>query len=279
MPDWLRTAVALVPVGACVGFVGSLIGVGGGFFVVPFLLVFGTAFFPEAFTPQQATAASLGTVLLSALSATSANARRRRVDWRTGAVMALGTIPGAWLGRVVELADRSFAVLFAVLLSSTAVYIGFVKLRPGRGVVRGTPREVVDSDGQAHRYEANLAWGFGASMGVGFIASLFGVGGGLLLVPFMVIVFGAPTLVATATAQFIFVFTSAAGLAIAVARGQMSEAGGTAILTIGPGVVLGAQAGVAIAKKVREGVIRRMIALVLVGVALLMVLRTLNQSA
>lgn len=275
MPDPVSLILVLVPVGVCVGLVGSLIGVGGGFFVVPFLIVFGKSLFPGSFTPQTATAASLGTVLLSALSATAGNARRKRIDYRTGAAMAVGTLPGAWLGRelIAGLTPRAFAFSFAALLSATAVYIAFVKLRKGEGLARGTPREIVDSDGQHHRYQANLTLGFAASLVVGFVASLFGVGGGLLLVPFMVIVFGAPTIVATSIAQFIFIFTSAAGLAVAVAYGQMSPQGTAAILTLGPGVVVGAQIGVAIAKRIRERLIRLMIAAALLSVATLMMLQ------
>ena len=173
----MRAAV-LVPIGVSVGLIGSLIGVGGGFFVVPFLVLTGASLFPERFASQEATAASLGIVLLSALSATSANVRRRRIDYRTGIVMALGTLPGAWFGRVLELPERLFSMLFAGFLLLTAVYVGWVRLKHGKGLARGTPREIVDSDGQTHRYQANLVVGFLASMVVGLVSSLFGVGGG-----------------------------------------------------------------------------------------------------
>ena len=275
MTEPLIRAAVLVPLGACVGLIGSLIGVGGGFFVVPFLVLMGAAFFPEGFTAQQATAASLGIVLLSVLSATSANVRRRRIDYRTGLVMALGTLPGAWLGRALDLPDRLFAFLFSGFLFLTAVYIGFVRLKRGKGLARGAPRKIVDSDGQTHRYEANLALGILASMVVGLVASLFGVGGGLLLVPFGVVVFGMPTIVATATAQFIFVFTAAAGLLESVRRDQVTDAGFQVILLMGVGVIVGAQLGVAAAKHVRERLVRGMIAAVLLSVAVLMAINTL----
>ena len=211
----------------------------------------------------------------AALSATMGNVRRKRIDYRTGVAMACGTLPGAWLGREIigRLDAQTFGIAFATLLVGTAVYIALVKLTPGKGWARGGPREIVDSDGQVHKYEVNLLLGFGAALGVGVIASLFGVGGGLILVPFMVVAFGAPTIVATSTAQFIFIFTSGAGLIVAIAYGQLTTQGSLVISTMGPGVVIGAQIGVAIAKRIRPRLVRLMIAAVLLTVAVLIILR------
>ena len=260
----------LIPVGVAVGLLGSLIGVGGGFFVVPFLMLA-----MEGFTKETATASSLGIVLLSALSATLANAKRRRIDWSLGGVLAAGTLPGAWLGRelIGRLADRTFSVAFAVLLLAVALYLATVRLKPGRGILRGRPRELVDREGQVHRYEVHFSAGLLVSLGVGLISSLFGIGGGLILVPFLVIVFGAPMIVATATAQFVFVWTAALGLGEAARRGQLTEPGLVVLAAMGAGVVLGAQFGVALGKRVPERVVKLLLALVIVGVAGLMLLR------
>lgn len=257
----------LVPTGLAVGLVGSLIGVGGGFFVVPFLMAF------WRFDPRAATAASLVVVLLSALSGTAANSRKRRIDFRTGAALAAGTIPGAWAGRrlIEHLSVRTFSVVFATFLVLVALSLVLVKLKEGKGLLRGKAREITDSDGTVHRYAANLPAGFAASLVVGVVSSLFGVGGGLLLVPFMVTVYGAPILVATATAQFTFIFTSAAG--VASSAGQFATGSAPVVALLGAGVVAGAQAGVAIAKKVRPGLVRGMIAAVIAAVAVLMFLK------
>jgi len=273
MPETLFLAAVLVPVGFGVGLVGSLLGVGGGFFVVPFLL--SAPLLPgHPFTPSEATAASLGVILLNGISATGANARRRRIDYREGLVLALGTVPGAWAGRdlVGRLRSAEFSACFAALLLLVAAYVVFVRFREGRGKVRGVPREIVDSEGQAHRYEVNFTLSFLVGLAVGGIASLFGVGGGLFLVPFLVVACGMPTLVATATSQFTFLFTASAGLLESVRRGHLTGAGLGVLLFMGAGVALGAQAGVAAAKRVRPGLVRLMLAAVLVTVAALMAL-------
>src|SRR5437667_115847 len=111
----------LFPMGVLVGLIGSLMGVGGGFLVVP-LLIRGMNFAPEA-----ATAASLGIVFLSALSGTFANARRKRIDYRTGIILAVATLPGAWLGRVMirAISPQAFAYSFGGLLIGVALYVFF----------------------------------------------------------------------------------------------------------------------------------------------------------
>lgn len=270
MPDLLRQALVLVPVGVAVGFAGSLIGVGGGFFVVPFILVF-----LPGFTPETATAASLGIVFLSAVSATAGNAPRRRIDYRTGLVLAAGTLPGAWAGREVigRLTARQFSVAFGLLLIAIALYLVLVRLKSGRGLMRGTPREHADAEGQVHRYEVNAAAGFAWALVVGVVSSLFGVGGGLLLVPFLVVAYGMPAILSTSTAQFTFLFAALLGFAEAARRGQVTRAGLEVLGTLGLGVVVGAQVGVAVAGRVGERVIRLAISAVLVGVGALLLLR------
>jgi uncharacterized membrane protein YfcA len=261
----------LVPIGAVVGLVGSLIGVGGGFFVVPFLL-----YFAEGFTPRTATATSLGVVLLSALSATVANARRGRIDVSTGAVIAVGSLPGAWAGRMLigRITDRTFTLSFSGLRVAVALYLLLVRLKPGQGILRGRPRELADREGQVHRYETNLPVGLLAAAGVGVVSSLFGVGGGLVLVPFLVAGYGMPMLVATATAQFAFLFTAAGGLAAEALGPEGFPTHGLAtMILLGIGVVAGAQAGVAAARRVRERLVRACLAAVILAVAAMMALR------
>ena len=112
-------------------------------------------------------------------------------------------------------------------------------------------------------------------MFVGLVSSLFGVGGGLLLVPFGVVIFGMPTLLAASMAQFIFIFTSGLGLVESVRRGQVPVEGFQVILMMGLGVIAGAQIGVAVAKRVRERLVRGILAAVLVSVAAVMVVNSL----
>ena len=189
--------------------------------------------------------------------------------------MAAGTLPGAWVGRelIGRLTERQFSVAFGTLLIGIALYLVFVRLQPGRGLVRGRPREHPDSEGQRHRYEVNAPAGFAWALVVGLVSSLFGVGGGLLLVPFLVVAYGMPTILSTSTAQFTFLFAALLGFVEAARRGQVTRPGLEVLATLGLGVVVGAQVGVAVARRVRDRVIRLAISAVLVGVGVLLLLR------
>jgi uncharacterized membrane protein YfcA len=267
--ELLLKAALFIPVGLGVGLVGSMVGVGGGFFIVPFLLL------TQGFGQKEATAASLGIVFLGALSGTVANGRRRRIDYPLCLVLAAGTLPGALLGRwlIQVFSDRAFSLTFGALLLSMAVYLQRVRLGSRKALLPGRPRQIVDSDREAHPFQAHLGVGFAVCLAIGVISSLFGIGGGIILVPFLVIGFGMSPVTATAQAQLVFVFGAAAGVAGAIAGRQMTPEGWRAILLLGLGVVAGAQGGVAAAKKLPERVFRLMLSLILVGVATIMFLK------
>ena len=82
----------LIPLGFMVGAYGTLIGAGGGFVLVPFLLIL----YPHE-TAETITAISLAVVFFNALSGSIAYARMRRIEYRSGLIFSAATIPGAIL--------------------------------------------------------------------------------------------------------------------------------------------------------------------------------------
>ena len=92
------TAVELVAIGFGVGAFGTLIGAGGGFILTPILLLL----YPHD-SPQTITAISLAVVFFNALSGSTAYARQRRIDYRSGVVFAVATLPGAVGGALYSL--------------------------------------------------------------------------------------------------------------------------------------------------------------------------------
>src|SRR5438094_763257 len=103
----------LIPLGFAVGAYGTLIGAGGGFLLVPALLLL----FPTA-RPTTITSISLAVVFFNAVSGSIAYARDRRIDYRTGLIFAAATVPGAVLGAIaVGYVPRAlFDGLFGLLL-------------------------------------------------------------------------------------------------------------------------------------------------------------------
>jgi uncharacterized membrane protein YfcA len=83
----------LIPLGLFAGAYGALIGAGGGFILVPVLLIL----FPNE-APEIVTSISLMVVFLNALSGTIAYARSNRIDYKIGMIFSLATMPGAVLG-------------------------------------------------------------------------------------------------------------------------------------------------------------------------------------
>src|SRR5438132_266567 len=85
----------LIALGIGVGCVGTLIGAGGGFILVPILLLAYPAENPDAFT-----AVSLAVVFLNAASGSVAYSRMGRIDYRSAFWFCLATLPGAVLGAI-----------------------------------------------------------------------------------------------------------------------------------------------------------------------------------
>src|SRR3989338_7951957 len=104
--------VLLALLGVVLGAFGTLVGVGGGFLLVPILL-----FVYPAMSPQSIKAVSLLVVLTIAASGTVAYGRQRRIDFLTGLVFAAATFPGAVAGAVIVgyIPRRTFSLVFALI--------------------------------------------------------------------------------------------------------------------------------------------------------------------
>ncbi len=139
--DWIAV-IGFVLFGLVVGAYGTLIGAGGGFVIVPVLLLF--LHWPH----DQAVGTSLLVVAANAASGSWAYWRQRRIDRRTGWPFALATLPGAVVGSFVVdwLSRRLFNVIFGVLLVAVSLYLMWRPEKPsgagpstGRSARRGWP--------------------------------------------------------------------------------------------------------------------------------------------
>ncbi len=248
--------------GLGIGALGTLIGAGGGWMIVPLLLLgFG-------FTPQQAVGTSLVVVFLNALSGSIAYMRQRRVLYAMGVAFAVATIPGALLGAwlVQYLSSDLFSVLFGGLLFLVALFLyrGQEFLLGGRRMTGTTPE-----DWQSIR-SPMMRFGILVSFLVGIVSSLFGVGGGIIHVPFLILVLGLPAHTATATSQFVLTITSLAGSLVFLRQGQIHM---TAAASMGVGVLIGAQGGAWFSTRLAGELIRRILAATVAIFAIRMMLR------
>jgi uncharacterized protein len=264
-------AVGLCALGFAVGVFGTLVGAGGGFILTPVLLLL----YPHS-TPDLITGISLIVVFFNAGSGTLAYTRQRRVDFRSGIVFALCTLPGSVAGVLVadKVSRPGFDVMMGVVLTLLAVWLARGREEPGEGHIgTGSPRTITDRDGNVYRYRANVKLGAAFSVGVGFVSSFLGIGGGVVHVPLLVAVLGFPTHVATATSHFVLAIMALVATITHVLAGTFAHGAGlrrAALLSLG--VVAGAQIGAWLSQKLSGELIQRLLAIGLLALGVRLVL-------
>jgi uncharacterized protein len=263
--------VWLIPLGFAVGACGTLIGAGGGFLLMPILLLA----YPSD-SPDLLTAISLAVVFFNALSGSVAYGRQRRIDYRSGLLMSASALPGAVLGALVtgRLPRQGFDLVLGGLLVLVAVFLlgrPHPRARRAADPGRGGGAAFLDPSAAQRSGTYNPALALALSFGVGFISSLVGVGGGIIHVPAMVHLLGFPVHVATATSHFILVLTALVGTGVHMAQSDLS-AGATRLAALSVGAVFGAQLGARLSTRIHGPWILRglAVALGLVGIRVLL---------
>ncbi len=182
----------LIPLGFAAGIIGSMIGLGGGFVIVPALTFAG-------FSPTLAASDSLFAAFCNAVASTLSYARQKRIVYSLGLKLALLSIPGTVLGAYLsdEISVSTFKILFGIVLIASSVYIY-------------SRRKMESKEYNLSKQIMMLA--IGASFSAGIISSLFGIGGGTVFVPLMVVAIGLSMKLAAPTSQFILMFAAASGM-------------------------------------------------------------------
>jgi uncharacterized membrane protein YfcA len=264
----LLELVLLALLGCAVGAYGTVIGAGGGFVLVPLLLFI----FPD-YGPEKVTAISLAVVWANATSGSIAYARQRRIDYVTGVLFALSSIPGVVAGALVVhfVPERAFSLMFGTLLLGIVVVL---LLRPQANTIREPlvergllVRTIVTGDGVTYRYAYRIWQAVALSLAVGFASSLFGIGGGVIHVPAMIMLFRIPVPYAVATSHFILACMALGGTIVHLANGTLSGRALRQAVALGVGAVVGAQAGAALSHRLSGQVVLRLLAFALVALA------------
>jgi uncharacterized membrane protein YfcA len=241
----------LVLLGLAIGTYGTIVGAGGGFVLVPALLIL----YPDL-APEEVTAISLGVVFLSAASGTVSYARQRRIDYKTGLIFAAASAPGVVAGALLVqfVPERLFTGLFGVMLLGVAAVslwgrpLAIREPLRGRGIIR---RSVMNADGKRYVYAYKIWQGVTLSLGIGVISSLFGIGGGVIHVPAMIILLHIPVHFAVATSLFVLVFMSGGASVIHLATGSLGGAEAAKVAALALGAVPGAQLGTYLAQRIK----------------------------
>jgi len=261
--------------GIIVGILGALLGIGGGIFFIPFLvLIFHIPM-------HQAIGTSIVTVIATSSAVASINVGRGWSNIRLGMTLELATTIGAIFGGVT--ANLISGATLAKIFSIIAVVIGFLMLRKVETHEHAKPiREEEDlgklggsfydaAEGKEIRYRVKKPGiGLVASFIAGNISGLLGIGGGVIKVPAMNLWCNVPIKAATATSNFMIGVTAVASAFIYFAAGQI-EPRITAAAAIG--VLLGSRIGLMIGDRLHSRWITTVFALLLFGLAVEMFLR------
>ncbi|MCL2626998.1 MAG: sulfite exporter TauE/SafE family protein [Cystobacterineae bacterium] len=167
MSEWLLPFFSYMGLGALVGLMAGMLGIGGGFIIVPsLLLLFGMQGVGRDMATQMAVATSLATILATSVSSAHAHHRRGSVSWplfaRSSPSLFLGSLGGAWLASFLP--GSAVRMVFALFAMAMSFQMGF-----------GRPPQ------QARALPGGLMLALGGSL-IGLLSGLVGIGGGSLLV-------------------------------------------------------------------------------------------------
>ncbi len=268
----LVTLLLLLLGGGIAGTIGAMLGLGGGIFLVPFLvLAFGLPM-------HQAVATSILAVIATSSAGAAMNIERRIVNLRLGMVLEISTVAGAILGGLTAnvLSGQALSRIFASLLLVVA-FVMVWRIRNhqdhhtpvGEGSFPASFKD--ESSGEVLSYSARRVPIVSLiALVAGNISGLLGVGGGIFKVPAMTMISGVPMKAATATSNFMIGVTAAASAFIYFSHGHLNP------LIVSPavlGVLVGSFLGIKINRRIKGSLLTWIFAAVLLMVSIRMFTR------
>ena len=269
----------LVMLGALVGFVSGLFGIGGGFLMAPVLVFLGIP-------PTVAVASQASHVVASSTSGVIRYSGQGAVDYRMGGIMAAGGALGAVLGvelfrylRLLGQADLVVALSYLIFLGSIGSMMLYESLTQILHRVRGETPERKERRRPMWLYGLPFRMRFprsglyisaippfGLGVFAGVLSAIMGVGGGFILVPAMLYVLRMKASVVVGTSLFQIIITTAITTVLQAGRNQTVDIVLSTILLLGG--VVGAQFGAKLSGRFRAEEMRAALGLIvlLVGI-------------
>lgn len=268
----LGTAVAIAVAGSVAGALGALLGLGGGVFLVPFLVI-------GLHLPMpQAVGISLTTVIATSSAVSGDRAGRQLINLRLGTLLEVATAAGGLTGSLTAalLSTRTLTLLFSAVTGGIA-FVSLARLNQrnvlphdtdpgpwgGRFVDEQSARDV---SYRVRRVPLAMAGSFVA----GNMSSLLGIGGGVIKVPMLNAWCGVPMRVATATSAFMIGVTAASGAIVYYGQGLIVPGLAAAAVI---GVRLGSTAGLRAGERLPVRALKVAMVIVLFVMSALMLTR------
>jgi uncharacterized membrane protein YfcA len=266
----------ILGMGAAVGFLSGMFGVGGGFLITPLLIFYNVP-------PAIAVATGANQVVASSVSGAITHFRRGTIDLKLGTVLLVGGLFGATLGiwifsvlRTLGQLDLVISLLYVVLLTSVGSLMMWESINAIRRARRNeAPKVTRGQHNWVHRLPIKMrfkksriylsvipvaALGFG----VGILTSVMGVGGGFIMVPAMIYLLRIPTSVVVGTSLFQIIFVSTYSTVVQAITNQSVDIVLAFILMLSG--VVAAQYGVRVGQKLKAEQLRALLAIMILAV-------------
>ena len=267
----------LLGIGAGIGVLSGVFGVGGGFLLTPLLILIGVP-------PAVAVASSANQLIGASVSGVVAHWRRGNVDFKMGIILLVGGLAGSVLGvslftllkRLGQI-ELTISLLYVLLLGTLGALMAWESVgslvrqrRPGfprrklhrHNWLHGLPLKIRFRHSKLY-ISALLPSGIGFLIGV--LGAVLGIGGGFVMVPAMIYMIGMPTATVPGTSLFQIIFVASSVTFLQAYVNHTVDAVLALLLLVGG--VLGAQIGALLGTKLRGDQLRLLLALLVLAVA------------
>lgn len=210
--EFLVYIIILIITGLFVGFLSGLLGVGGGFIMVPvqFFLLTSMGVDPTI-SIRVAFGTSLAVILPTALSGAIGHSHKGYVMYRPALLMGIAGFTGAVTGAIISshAPETILRFLFGFLAIGAALWM--LTSNPSSDKLKTEKNEI--------KFYSYIFWGFL----VGISSGLLGIGGGILIVPILIILMGFGAHKAVGTSSAVIIFTAVGGILTYIFTGMNTQ--------------------------------------------------------
>ncbi|KAA0699436.1 sulfite exporter TauE/SafE family protein [Neorhizobium sp. P12A] len=268
----------ILGMGAAVGFLSGMFGVGGGFLITPLLIFYNIP-------PVVAVATGANQVVASSISGALTHFRRGTLDMKLGTVLLIGGLVGATVGiwifsllRRIGQLDLIISLLYVVFLGTIGGLMLWESLNAMRRAARNEPSAARrPGHNWVHRLPLKMRFKkskiylsvipvIALGFGIGILTSVMGVGGGFIMVPAMIYLLRIPTNVVVGTSLFQIIFVTAYTTVVQAATNYSVDIVLAFVLMVAG--VIGAQYGVRVGQRLRGEQLRALLGLLVLAVGL-----------
>jgi uncharacterized membrane protein YfcA len=271
-------SLAILGIGAFLGLIMGLVGVGGGFLLTPLMMFLGIP-------PPVAVASVANQLVAPSVSGVLSHWKRSNVDFKMGTVLLLGGIVGSSIGVILFNFLGKIGQLDFVIKSSYVIFltlIGTLMFSESLRLILRTRKGKV-TRGKLHQHNwlhglpfkirfrksklyISILLPILIGVIVGILAALMGIGGGFIIVPAMIYLLGMPTSLVVGTSLFQIIFVAANTTILQASQNQTVDIVLATILLLGS--VIGVQLGSRFTNILRGEYLRLILSSIIILVSL-----------